>query len=85
MKLIGQPSCPLVADMFYNVLLYHKIYEHAHDKTNEMTCAPSEDSDQPGHLPSLIKAFAVSMKKHWAHSYSVSTQRRLIRLGGCPG
>ena len=28
--------------------------EPPHDKTNKMTCAPSEDSDQPGHLPSLI-------------------------------
>ena len=25
-------------------------YESPHDKTNKMTCAPSEDSDQPGHL-----------------------------------
>ena len=24
-----------------------------------MTCAPSEDSDQPGHLPSVIRVFAV--------------------------
>ena len=32
--------------------------EPLHDKTNKMTCAPSEDSDQPGHLPSLIRAFA---------------------------
>ena len=30
-----------------------------HDKTNRMTCAPSEDSDQPRHAPSLIKVFAV--------------------------
>ena len=30
------------------------LYEQQHDKTNKMTCAPSEDSDQPGHLPSLI-------------------------------
>ena len=33
--------------------------EPPHDKTIKMTCAPSEDSDQPGHLPSLIRAFAV--------------------------
>ena len=26
--------------------------EPAHDKTYKMACAPSEDSDQPGHLPS---------------------------------
>ena len=31
------------------------------DKTNKMTCAPSEDSDQPGHAPSLIRAFAVRL------------------------
>ena len=29
------------------------------DKTNKVACAPSEDSDQPGHLPSLISVFAV--------------------------
>ena len=28
--------------------------ELEHDKTNKMTCVPSEDSDQPGHLPSLM-------------------------------
>ena len=27
--------------------------------TNE--CAPSKDSDQPGHLPSLIRVFAVRL------------------------
>ena len=31
------------------------------DKTNEMACAPSEDSDQPGHPPSLIRVFAVRL------------------------
>ena len=37
----------------------------------------SEDSDQPGHLPSLIRVFAVRMKKDWALSYPLSTQRPL--------
>ena len=27
--------------------------EPAHDKTNKMACAPSEDPDQPGHPPRL--------------------------------
>ena len=31
-----------------------KIFEPPHDKTNKMACAPSEDTDQPGHPPSLI-------------------------------
>ena len=30
-----------------------KWFELQHDKTNKMTCVPSEDSDQPGHPPSL--------------------------------
>ena len=36
-------------------------YEPAHDKTNKMACAPSEDSFQPGHPPCLIKVFAVRL------------------------
>ena len=35
--------------MFYCILS-----EPQHDKTNKMTCAPSKDSDQPWHWPSLI-------------------------------
>ena len=53
------------------------INEPLHDKTNKMACAPSEDSDQPGHLPSLIRVFAVRMKKAWVLSYPLSAQRRL--------
>ena len=33
--------------------------EPPHDNTNKMACAPSEDSDQPGHPPSLIRVFTV--------------------------
>ena len=40
-------------------------------------CAPSEGSDQPGHPPSLIRIFAVRMKKAWVLSYPLSAQRRL--------
>ena len=39
--------------------------EPPHDKTNKMACAPSEDSDQAGHPPSLIRVFTVRMKKVW--------------------
>ena len=46
--------------------------EPPHDKTNKMACAPSEDSDQTGHPPSLIRVFAVHMKKVWDLSYSLS-------------
>ena len=42
-------------------------------------CTPSEDSDQPGHPPSqsLIRVFAVRMKKAWVLSYPLSAQWRL--------
>ena len=42
-----------------------------------MACALSEDSDQPGHLPSLSRVFAVHLKKHWALNYLLSSQWRL--------
>ena len=51
--------------------------EPPHDKTNKMACMPSEDSDEPGHPPSLIRVFAVHMKKAWFLSYPLSAQRRL--------
>ena len=38
---------------------YESKFEPPHNKTNKMACAPSEDSDQPGHPPSLIRVFAV--------------------------
>ena len=49
--------------------------ELRHDKTNKVTVHP----------PSLIRVFAVRMKKAWVLSYPLSAQRRLIRLGRCPG
>ena len=54
-------------------------------QNNKMTGAPSEDSDQPEHPPSLTRIFAVRMKKAWVLSYLLSAQRRLHRLDGCPG
>ena len=45
---------------FYGTILSPNITnEPPHDKTNIMTCAPSEDSDQLVHPPSLIRVFAV--------------------------
>ena len=46
-------------------------------QTQQMAFAPSEDSDQPRHPPSLIRVFAVHMKKALVLSYPLSAQRRL--------
>ena len=67
------------------------VNEPRHDKINKNECAPSEDSDQPGHPLSLIRVFAVRMKKAWILSDPLSAQRRLRsafasrRLRSCPG
>ena len=53
------------------------INEPPHDKTNKMACAPSEDSYQHVHPPSLIRIFAVHMKKAWVFSYPLSASQRL--------
>ena len=37
----------------------------------------TKQRDQPGHLPSLIRVFAVRMKKAWVLSYPLSAQQRL--------
>ena len=57
-----------------------KLMSHVVAKQTKMTCAPSEDTDQPWLLPSLTSVFAVRMKKLWVLSYPLSAQRR---LGGC--
>ena len=46
-------------------------------QNQQSECAPSEDSDQPGHPPSLIRVFAVRMKKARVLSYPLSAQWRL--------
>ena len=45
------------------------VNEPPHGKTNKMACAPSEDSGQPQHPASLIRVFAVRMKKVWILNY----------------
>ena len=51
-----------------------KVNELPPDKTNTMICAPIEDSDQPGHPSSLVRVFAVRLKKAWILSYPLSAQ-----------
>ena len=59
-------------------------FEPPHDKTNKMACAPSEDSDQPEHLPSLIRVFAVRMKKAYVLSYPLSASEDSDQTGRIP-
>ena len=62
----------------YLVIQTWRIVKWATTWQNQQSdCAPSKDSDQPGHPPSLIRVFAVRMKKTWVLSYPFSAQRRL--------
>ena len=54
-----------------------KANEPPHDKTNKVTCAPSEYSDQPGHPPSLIRVFAVHSVGSEGPKLSSCGQQRL--------
>ena len=59
-------------------LLHHIVstYEPQREKTYPLTCAPTEDSNQPAHPRSLIRAFVVRMKKLCILGYPKSAQRR---------
>ena len=59
--------------------------EPRHDKTIKMICAPSEDSDQPEHPPSLISQSCPPEAKFVPKLPNERTAETLIRLGGCPG
>ena len=40
------------------VSVANKLNEPVHEISNNVVCATSKASDQPGHMPSLIRAFA---------------------------
>ena len=47
-------------------------------------CAPSENSDQLGQQPSLIRVFAVRMKRAWVLSYPSSAREDSDQTGRMP-
>ena len=49
--------------------------EAVHDKTNKMTPAPNEDSNQPWHPSSLIRVFAVrSVGSQWHKAFHTDSE-----------
>ena len=53
-------------------------FELPHDKTNKITCAPSEDSDQPGLIISLCCPHEETLGPYLPIEYTVMP--RLIRV-----
>ena len=66
------------------LIRYPEIFEPAHVNTSKMACAPSEDSDQPGHPPGLIRVFVVRMKKAWVPSYLLRASEDSDQTGRMP-
>ena len=65
---------------------YQKVtFEPQHDKTNKMTFAPSEDSDQPRHPPSLTdRSLRCALNGYLrTHFFFIRITKSLIGLGGC--
>ena len=54
-------------------------------QNQQSDCAPSEDSDQPGHPPSLISLRCALNGYLRIQAFFMRTAKTLIRLGGCPG
>ena len=67
----------LVICLVYLVIV--TAYEPPHDKTNKMTCAPNEDSDQPWHPP----VFAVRMRKHSTLHYLRWAVKKFVDTPNC--
>ena len=55
----------------------HYTYEPGHSISYKITCAPSEDLDQPAHPRRLIRVFAFRWKTLWIFGYPQSAMRRL--------
>ena len=53
-------------------------------QNQQSSCAPSEDSYQPGHPPSLIRVFPVRMKKAWVLSYPLIASNNSDQTGRMP-
>ena len=63
-----------------STLVVSPTYEPQHYKTNKMTCAPSEDSYQPGNPHSLIRVFAVYTMFLHADSEDCDQPGRMSRM-----
>ena len=50
--------------MSIGIILSRKQMSRLMTKINKVACTPSEDSDQLGHLSSLIRVVTVRLKKH---------------------
>ena len=76
--------CAYVAEALRNqdtTICLERSFEPPHDKTNKMTFAPSKESDQAGHLPSLNSLHCPHEDRLDPQLPFECTAKTLIRLG----
>ena len=76
---VSPVSCYSDSQQIHNFqILTTKTDEPQHDKTNKMAVCTAKTQISLGiYLPSVIRVYAVCMKKAWVLSYPLSAQRRL--------
>ena len=72
--------CPNIWRMWF----YHRVMWATTWQNEQKECAPSKDSDQRGHPPSLIRVFAVCLKKAWVLSYPLNASEDSDQTGRMP-
>ena len=72
-------SWPSVSCLSQNILIL--IWPATWRNRKIVTCAPSQDSDQPGHMP---RVFASHMKKAWILCYPLSASEDSDQTGRMP-
>ena len=65
-------DCFMSLHSIRTLIIWAATWQNQHNE-----CAPSEDSDQPGHPPSLIRVFAVRSKGSYGPKVYSCEQRRL--------
>ena len=63
--------------MDFGCILHHNVQWAAQYQNQQNDCAPSEDSDQPGHLPNMIRFLPVRSVGSWRSNLSSCGQRIL--------
>ena len=63
---------------------WYSLYEPPNVKTYKTACAPSEDTDRPGHLPSLIRVFSCAQWVAKDLSFLHADREDSDQTGGMP-
>ena len=75
---------PIICYILFRCFVWNYIWAASWQNPMKWHVCPAKTQISLGICP-VWSVFAVRMKKAWVLSYPLSRQRRLIRLGRCPG